>query len=72
MSADEWEEPGHVCAAPIEHSPWPELERLCDGADTPHAATWVVWTNVDTGDGMRTTCEADLADWIIAVGRRLW
>jgi hypothetical protein len=72
-----WSEPPYVLAAPIAESPWPEGKgEICAGSGYPdnpaHPAAWVVWTNVDTGDGMRYTCIGCLAGWITTVGARIW
>ena len=61
-----------VLVAKIDQSPWPELiTRECDGEKDGHLATWVVWTEQDTGDGFRLACSDHLADWVITVWDRI-
>jgi hypothetical protein len=65
-----------VCVALISESPWPELDRECDGYGQPDdgcgPVIWVVWTDEDTGDGMRTACTKHLCAWVESVAARLW
>jgi hypothetical protein len=70
-----------VLVAKIEQSPWPELaDKPCDsrfigagGGLLPgdHAAGWVIWTEQDTGDGMRLACGDHLGDWVESVWDRI-
>jgi hypothetical protein len=69
-------EPGpRVLVARIEDSPWPELAGggHCHGSEVafPEPAGWVVWTEQDTGDGMRLACDDHLGDWVSTVYGRL-
>jgi hypothetical protein len=60
-----------VLVAKISQSPWPELVGECDGGDDKHPAIWVVWTEQDTGDGMRFACGTHLGGWVEAVWDRI-
>ena len=63
----------YVCAAPVEHSGWPDSLRVCDGGDAGCGpASWAIWTSTDTGDGYRLACTVHLGEWVESVGSRLW
>lgn len=65
-------EPPRVLVAWVEDSPWPELAgENCHGGEGNEPASWVVWTERDTGDGMRLACNDCLGDWVSAVYGRL-
>lgn len=64
--------PGYVLVALISESPWPDLDKVCDGEKPEHEARWVIWTEEDTGDGMRQACDTHLGDWVSTVAARLW
>jgi hypothetical protein len=61
-----------VLVAKIGQSPWPEFaDTPCDRAGKNHPAAWAIWTEEDTGDGMRLTCDKHLAGWIGTVWDRI-
>jgi len=57
--------------APILESPWPELHDCRCDTDCGRTAKWVVWTDEDTGDGIRPSCAECLGGWVNAVTIRL-
>lgn len=61
-----------VRVAEISQSPWPEMAGYdCDGQEIQHPAKFVVWTDEDTGDGMRFACPQHIGDWVISVWDRI-
>jgi hypothetical protein len=60
-----------VLVAKISQSPWPELAGWCDGEVSAHSADWVIWTEQDTGDGMRFACGEHLGAWVAAIWDRI-
>lgn len=66
------DQPGRVLIALIADSPWPEDREACQGYEPEHAASFVIWTNVDTGDGMRYACGQHMGGWAQSVAARLW
>ena len=60
-----------VLVARIDQSPWPEMTGCPCDDDPGHVALWVIWTQQDTGDGMRFSCTLDLGSWVIAVWDRI-
>lgn len=61
-----------VRVALVKDSPWPEMnDEPCMNGQDIHPARWVVWTDEDTGDGMRFACDEHLAGWVMAVAARI-
>jgi hypothetical protein len=43
----------------------------CDGQEIDHTAEWVIWTEEETGDGMRFACDKHIGGWVMTVWERI-
>jgi hypothetical protein len=61
-----------VLVSRINQSPWPEMAKSnCDGQEIDHTAEWVIWTEEETGDGMRFACDKHIGGWVMTVWERI-